>query len=199
MSDKTPVYIGGPPRHSEYVTTREGALPFEIAKATDSYEKFTVQLLAACSADYSITRPCKAFVKHDKQEKATIQDQLEACRRRAEVDAAKQIQIAKTDPQSLPAQAVEQANKDIYTQHTQDIATGKKVPKTKRRLSPEQVFKVDKKDFKRTSKKGMDFAQYAYNWLLLDLYPYYQDVCKNNPNYDVYLVEDNSSVHTKAR
>ena len=45
----------------------------------------------------------------------------------------------------------------------------------------------------------MDFAWYAYNWLLSDLYPYYWDVCKNNPDCDVYLVEDNSGAHTKAR
>ena len=42
--------------------------------------------------------------------------------------------------------------------HEEDIAAGKKVPKTKRDLKLDQVFKVDKKDFERTAEKGMDFA-----------------------------------------
>lgn len=66
-------------------------------------------------------------------------------------------------------------------------------------MHAKQVFKVTTKDYEGTAEKGMDFAWYVYNWLLSDLYPYYWKVCKNNPDCDVYLVEDNSGAHTKAR
>lgn len=45
----------------------------------------------------------------------------------------------------------------------------------------------------------MDFAWYLYNWLLPHLYPYYYRVKHVNPDCDVYLVEDNSGAHTRAR
>src|SRR4051794_18864786 len=45
----------------------------------------------------------------------------------------------------------------------------------------------------------MDFACYAYNWLIPELYPYYSKVVRLHPDRDVYLIEDNSGAHTKAR
>jgi hypothetical protein len=71
--------------------------------------------------------------------------------------------------------------------------------KKKVKLIPEKVFKIDDDDFERLAEKGMDFAWYTYNWLLTDLYPYYHKVRKANPDCEVYLVEDNSGAHTKAR
>lgn len=79
------------------------------------------------------------------------------------------------------------------------ITQKKNLPKSKRKLSPKQVFKVDKKDFQKTAEKGMDFAWYAYQWLLRELYPYYWAVSKAHPNTDIYLIENNSSAHTRAR
>lgn len=61
MLDKTPIYIGSPPRHREFITIRQGALAYKLAKQVDSHAKFTIQLLAACCLDYSIDRPCKVF------------------------------------------------------------------------------------------------------------------------------------------
>lgn len=88
----------------------------------------------------------------------------------------------------------------MYTKHSKNLATSNKnTLKTKRILTPEQVSKVDESTFRRTAKKGMDFAQYAYNWLLTNLYPYYQQVVKNNLECDVQLIEDNSGAHTRTR
>ena len=79
------------------------------------------------------------------------------------------------------------------------LCCAKNTPKTKRKLKPEQVFKVEKGDFERTAEKGMDFAWYAFNWLIPHLHPYYLEVAERNPDADVYLIEDNSGAHIKAR
>lgn len=62
----------------------------------------------------------------------------------------------------------------MFEQHKKDLASNKpNTPKGKQRLTPERVFKVNKKTFDRTAEKGIDFAWYVYNLLLSGLYPYY--------------------------
>ena len=198
MSDETPIYIGGPDRHHEYVTAIEGAEANSLAKPVDNHAKFVLQTLAACSGDHRQTRPCLTF-QNDKDTKSAIQKQLNSAHAAAKRRSQKMIAAA-ADPSSEASEIVKQANIDMRAQHAIDLATGKKnTPKTKRPLSAEQVFKVDETEFKRTSEKGMDFAWYSYQWLLKYLYPYYYRVARANPDCDVYLIEDNSGSHTKAR
>lgn len=198
MSDETPIYIGGPPRHNEFVSAYQGTPAHAIAKRVSGHPKFTLQLLASCCSDFTVQRPCMVFVKEDKQQKSEIQHQIDQSHALAKEKAQKQIQEA-SDLNSAAAKAVDQANKVQATRHVADLASGKKVARNKRALRPEQVFRVQEKDFKRTAEKGMDFAWYAYNWLIPELYPYYWKVSQNNPDCDVYLIEDNSSAHKRAR
>jgi len=158
MSDETPIHIGGPPRHNQFVSTREGALAHELSLQVDRHPKFTLQLLAACCSDHSILRPHKTFIQHSNTEKQEIQAQLDRCHRLAKERATAQIATANSNPNSSAAQVVRKANIAMREKHEEDIAAGKKVPKTKRDLKLDQVFKVDKKDFERTAEKGMDFA-----------------------------------------
>lgn len=146
-----------------------------------------------------ITRLFKVWVRGDSLKKQEIGDQLVKARRQAENRAIQLIREA-ISPTSEAAKIVEQANTDMDIQHRLDLDNNvPKTPKTKRRLTAEKVFKIDLKDFERTADKGMDFAWYAYNWLLSDLYPYYWTVVKNNPGCDVYLIEDNAGAHKRAR
>ena len=201
MSDETPINFGGPSKHSDYVSVPEGTKASLIPpQMEDSHPKFTLQTLAACCSDLSQTRPVKVFQKEEINAKEETIKQLEKAHQMAVDDSKQLIEDAEKDPNSQPAEAVRQANIDMHIQHKKDLEMGKKgTPKTKRELKPYQVFKVDAKDFERTAEKGMDFAWYMYNWLIPHLYPYYHKVKAANPDANVYLIEDNSGAHIKAR
>ena len=113
MSDETPVHVGGPPRHEEIVTTREGAPADELSKMVDTHENFTLQTLAACCSDHSIPRPCKSFTLHTDIGKQDIHEDLKRCYVRADARATKQNKEAKI-PSSAAAKAVQEANNAIY-------------------------------------------------------------------------------------
>lgn len=192
MLDKTPVAFGGLDRHVEWLSAPKGTPTYKVPlKQQDSYPKFTLQVLATCSTNLLIKRPVKCFVKEDKDKKKDIEGKMARYKARAYKDATKAIEEAKkegTNEQHI----IQDANRRLLKQHGKDLAKNKpNTPKNKRWLTPKKVFKVDKKTFKRTAEKGIDFAQYLYNWLLSDLYPYYYKVKETNLDYNVYLIQDN--------
>jgi len=204
MSDETPLFIGGPPRSSEYITAYVGTDANTFATHSETHPKFTLQFLGACCSDLTITRPYKVWVLDDKDERDDIKGEITRAQQEVKKQLQKELEEAK-DKSSKAYQKVIQANIEMNNKHRKDLEdkrTGKKkgyVPKTKKPLRAEQVFKFDKKDFKRTAEKGMDWAWYAYNWLVPHLYPYYHKVKRANPDCQVYLIKDNSPVHTRAR
>lgn len=88
MSDEIPIFVGGPPRHIEFITCLEGTPAHLLAKLVYSYTKFTVQLLVACCSDHIIDRPYKAFVE-DEDTKQDILKQLNKYYTRAKERVAK--------------------------------------------------------------------------------------------------------------
>ena len=196
MLDKTPIAFGGLDRYVEQLSAPKGTPTYKLPlRQQDSYPKFTLQVLAAYSTTLLIKRPVKCFIKEDKDKKKDIEGKMARCKARAYKDATKAIEEAKkegTDKQHI----IQDANRRLLKQHAKDLAKNKpNTPKNKRWLTPKKVFKVDKKTFKRTAEKGMDFVQYLYNQLLLDLYPYYYKVKETNLDCNVYLIEDNFSAY----
>ena len=68
----------------------------------------------------------------------------------------------------------------------------------KKAMTPPRLYPF-KKIIRENEKGGMDFVWYAFEVLEKELFPYFNAVKANNPDADVYIIEDNLGSHGKAR
>lgn len=150
MSDETPVALRGICCHQESGSAPEGIWAHELPVQQEDRElDSTIQVLAACSSDFSITRPVKCFVREDDMEKETTADELERARQKAYKATKKMIEQEKV-PGTSAWHTVKDANKRIHEQQAIDLANNKpNIPKSKRAKTGEKVFGITDKAFKR--------------------------------------------------
>lgn len=103
-----------------------------------------------------------------------LEQEIKAELDKAEKQAPNMINRAIEDPESEAAKIVVRVIFFMHEQYMIDLTNKKsRTPKRQRYKWPEKVFILDKDAFERSAGRCMDFAWYAYNWLLPHLYPCY--------------------------
>ena len=102
--------------------------------------------------------------------------------------------LATTDPTSNEAQLLHDKNEEVRLYNEQQRQQGKRG--RKQRFTVERLFKHKDLVVKGTN---LDFVWYAFRIYQDELFPYIQQLRDHNPGKRVVIIEDNSSVHLKAR
>ena len=151
------------------------------------------QWAAACAQDVSITRPHAVWSKGDKK-RFNLPALLAAVNKKAREAVDEQRHRALNDPTSPEAQQLHEANRQIAEMNNYNKQNG--LAHRKQRYTPARLWRyADLKD--KTSKLG--FCWYGFRIYEQLLFPYYTELRERHPGRQIVIVEDNSSVHLKAR
>lgn len=198
--DEFQVKWGGPERKKQKMSLPKGADATEFP-IRDTAVRFSQMIWAAITSDNLdsdalIERPVYIWEPETKDQMTERtrklemvncqgQQELSEALKRAEQEGTKEFDHLR----DLNAKIISDNNK--LRQQYPGIRKG-----IKRQKKAHQIWKETK--FKRGNYKGgMDFI--AYSEICLQyLFPYYQAVQKAYPNREVWLVQDNAGLHTKA-
>ena len=157
--------------------------------------QFSFSFWGAMCSDPSIPRPCIVWEPESQEQKNELQRKViidnEIAKERAE-EKQRRAFIHGIAEYNHIKKVNDKINGDNERLKQQGIRKGRRHLRR-----PEQEFKYEV--FTRGKGKGMDAAWYANHILKPLLYPYYKAVKEANPGKEVYLIEDNVSLHGSAR
>jgi hypothetical protein len=164
---------------------------------------FNLMICAATSTDSSLRstkRPCLVWVAEDEENREQTLERVQAANKKARGLIDNKRARAEV-PGTQEERALRELNQNILHRNeaakAANRAAGKKgaalCTGCKNLLTVNKFFKYE--DFQYKSGKGMNGIWYAERVLKDILFPYYTAVRDNNPGAQVYLVQDNVSLH----
>lgn len=196
FSDEAWIEVGGKPRKRPKISRPKGVNAIEYAESTPPVQ-FALMQWGACCLGHNDDAPIWLWEKETKEEKIYHKMQLELENNEAKVAVGKQRAKALISG-TQEHRVLQETNANIQ-QHNQALReqghTGNKG--TKRQRKPEQLWKHA--ELKRMNERGgIDWFLYREYCLMPFLYPYYEQVQRAHSDKEIWLVEDNAALHTKA-
>ena len=195
-SDETYHSIGDHPHKKQKISCWKGE-PAETLAISAEDVKFTYMFWGGCCEDCSIPRPFFIWEEETDAERAAAQDELDI--RNAEGCLEVERKRAKALVPGTPEWALLQHHNDLIDRMNANRRA--RFPGSrkgiKRHKKPEHIFKWEK--LERSGKRnGIDWYLYEKHILKPLLYPYCERLQELHPERQVWLIEDNASIHTKA-
>lgn len=189
--DETPIDYGGS-AHA-HVSAPAG----ETVYIGHRDPRFTHMQWAAASSEIRLPRPHLIWEPETEEDAEALLNRLRT--QQAVLDGLVLEKRQKAAEEGSPEWRLLQLKNSKIAAHNSTLPRGsrkgRKVP-----LTPEQLFPMEK--IERNSKKnkgGIDSIFYAFEVYQKLLFPYYREVKRLNSSSQVYIVEDNVSLHHRAR
>ena len=188
-ADETPITFKGS-QHCRVTAPRGVAMYVGMEKPY-----FTHMQWAAACADTRVPRSHAVWKTENKEEinelKAKLNNEMQLL---ADLVNKQQSNASTPDTPEYKYIKTEQTKIDAHNTEQKQ----KKLQNRKHKLTPACLFPY-KKLLQDNKKGGLDFAWYAFEVYIKQLFPYYKELQALNPKRTVYITENNVSLHHKAR